>query len=551
MEKAAVLVLDPRPDSLATPELRRRYGHDYEVISAASTAAAEACLAELRDGGRKVAIVLAHLDAPEEGGIAFLSRVRQLAPHCKRALLVDLGDISCAGTLLQALTFRQADDYIRTPFQSPDEQFHLAVTTLLEEWAQSHRGRFQLVRIVGERWAQRSYALRDMMERAGIPSVFYDVHEPEGQELLAAVALSGDRLPVCVLYNAEVLVDPTDAELDEAIGVRTQAEPRLYDLTIVGAGPAGLSAAVYASSEGLDTVVVEPGAPGGQAGTSSMVRNYLGFPRGISGGELMRAAYRQAWLFQTQFVFSHPAIALHPGPPHRVELRGGDPIRSRAVLLATGIAYRRLGIPAIDRLVGAGVYYGTAVSEAQAMRGRSVFVVGAGNSAGQAAVHLAKYADQVTVLVRGDSLAGSMSKYLRQELLDAPNISVRYRSEVAGGAGQRQLERLTLRDRASGEEQEVDAGALFILIGGAPHGSWLPDAVRRDRQGYVLTGRDLLEAASATGGAAPRAPMPFETSVPGIFAAGDLRHGSAKRIAGAVGDGSAAIQYVHKLLAER
>ncbi|HEX5515642.1 MAG TPA: FAD-dependent oxidoreductase [Gammaproteobacteria bacterium] len=552
MDKPVLLVLDPGPESRqrVEQELQRRYGEDYQIIGGDSVAAGEARLRELRAAGRQVAVVFADYQLPEGGGVELLAKVRDLALEARRALLVELGDFSCAGVLLQALTFRQADDYIRKPYGSPDEQFYRAVAVLLEEWARQNREQFQLVRVVGKRWAPRSYALRDMLNRSGIPGVFYDVDSPEGRDLLAAVGVGPDRLPVCVLYNGETLIDPSDQELDEAIGVRTTPEPRRYDLAIVGAGPAGLSAAVYAASEGLDTVVVEPDAPGGQAGTSSMVRNYLGFPRGVGGGELMRAAFRQAWLFQSQFVFSREATALRPQESEYVlELSGGYEIRSRAVLLATGVSYRQLGIPAVDRLAGAGVYYGTAASEAQAMSEREVYVVGGGNSAGQAALHLARYARSVTLLVRGGSLSGTMSRYLLDELAETRNLTMRFRTEVVDGAGEHQLERLVLRNRANGEREEVTAGALFILIGGAPRTAWLPTGMARDAHGFLLTGRDLVEQGLDDGWPLERLPLPFETSLPGVFAAGDVRHGAPKRIVAAVGDGSGAVQSVHSHLA--
>jgi len=547
MDKPVFLVLDHQPESQRriVCELQRRYGADYDVLTEESAAGGNALIATLREHGRQVALIFADFYLPEMGGVEFLTSVRHVLPSAKRVVLVELSDFSCAGTLLQALTFHQADDYMRKPYVTPDEQFHRAIGVLLEEWSQAHRERFQLVRVVGEQWSKRSYLLRDMMNRSGIPAVFYDVQSPEGQELLSAVGLSDARLPVCVLYNGETLVDPSDAELDEAIGVRTRPEDKLYDLAIVGAGPAGLSAAVYAASEGLETMVVEPAVPGGQAGTTSMVRNYLGFPRGISGGDLMRAAYRQAWLFQSQFVFSRRAMGLEQGDgEHVVLLQGDERLRARAVLLATGISYRRLGIANLDRLIGAGVYYGTAVSEAQAMVGRRVFVVGGGNSAGQAAVHLSRYAAQVTLLVRGESLSASMSHYLIQELAETPNMTVRFHTEVVDGGGEHFLERLVLRDRRSGETEQVEAGALFILIGGAPHTEWMPAQIMRDQQGYLLTGRDLVELGVRFG----RDPLPFETSIPGVFAAGDVRHGAAQRIATAVGEGSGAIQFVHKYL---
>lgn len=555
MPNPILFVVDDELDSLrkVERELVRRYGADYDVLTETSAPVALQRLEALAMDGREVVVVFADLELPGMHGTDFLMRIHDLMTEAKRALLVDLGNISCAGTLLQALTFGQADNYITKPFETPDEQFHRAISELLEEWARIHRQQFELVRIVGEQWSPRSYELRDALTRSGIPGAFYDVNSDEGRDLLKAVdQLPPSKLPVCVLYNAEVLIDPSFVEFDEAIGVSTHPEDKLYDLAIVGAGPAGLSAAVYGASEGLDTVVVERDTPGGQAGTSSLVRNYLGFPRGISGSDLMMQAYRQAWLFQAKFVFARDAVGLRAnGTEREVVLSNGEIIRAKTVLLCPGIAYRRLGIDAIDRLVGMGVFYGTAVSEAQAMRGKHVYIVGAGNSAGQAALHLARYAAQVTMLVRGPSMARSMSSYLIQEVAAMRRIQVRVNTAVIDGRGEHILEGLVLQNTLTGALEEVEAGALFILIGGEPYTAWLPPVIQRDRQGYILTGRDL-----AMGGGSPdawslaRALLLLETSVPGVFAAGDARHGAPKRIASAVGEGSVAIRNAHEYLAE-
>ena len=553
MDKPVIFLCDHQPEGReqAERELSRRYGDDYQIVSETTPTAALEQLAALGSAGREVPIVFCSQYPPGMTGTEFLSRVHDLLPASKRALLVDLGDISCAGTLLEALTFHQTDDYITRPFSTPDETFHRAVTDLLEEWAQTHRERFQFVRVVGEQSAPRSFEVRDFLERGGIPGVFYDVHSAEGRGLLRAVDQKGDVLPVCVLYNANVLLNPSDVELGEAIGVNTHPEDRLYDLAIVGAGPAGLSAAVYAASEGLDTVVVERETPGGQAGTSSLVRNYLGFPRGISGGQLMRQAYRQAWLFQAQFVFGRDAAGLRAeGPLRVVALNNGEEIKSRAVLLAVGITYRTLGIPKVDALAGAGVYHSTAVSEAQAMVGKEVYVVGAGNSAGQAAVHLSKFARRVHMVARSGSMAASMSDYLIQEIEATKNITVHRYTEVIDALGDHVLEGLVLRDRQTGETRQVPAAALFILIGGDPHTSWLPAEILRDAQGYVVSGDTLAQNGwRRESWPLERMPLPLETSLPGVFVAGDARHGAAKRIASAVGEGSAAIRYVHEYLA--
>jgi thioredoxin reductase (NADPH) len=555
MTKPILFVVDDETESLSRVEheLSRRYGLDYEILTDTSCPTSLERLRDLAAAKREVVIVFCDLYSPEMDGAAFLTEVHDILPDTKRALLVPLGDISCAGTLLENLTFGQADNYITKPFLTPDEEFHRAVSELLGEWALAHRERFQLVRIVGEQWAPRSFELRDALSRGGIPGAFYDVRTEQGQELLESVEMSRSDLPVVVLYNANVLANPTDSELDEAIGINTHPRDLLYDLAIVGAGPAGLSAAVYGASEGLSTVVVEREAPGGQAGTSSLVRNYLGFPRGISGRELMHQAFRQAWLFQAEFVFSREVVSLRAEGDTRVcVLSNGELVRSRTVLLALGVAYRKLGIPNIDRLIGMGVYYSTAVSEAQAMRGKQIYIVGAGNSSGQAAIHLAKYAREVTLLVRSSSMAASMSDYLLQEIKATPNIAVRMQTEVADARGEHLLEALVLRHRQTGALEEVPAAALFILIGGEPYTQWLPDEIRKDAQGYVVCGDDLIEDdASPDGWPLARLPLPLETSMPGVFAAGDARYGAPKRIASAVGEGSVAIRYVHEYLAER
>ena len=376
---------------------------------------------------------------------------------------------------------------------------------------------------------------------------WYPVGGPEGQRLLEEAGAAGTALPVVLMSDGRVLAAPARTEVAAALGVATRPSDGRYDVTVIGAGPAGLAAAVYGASEGLSTVVLEPEALGGQAGTSSLIRNYLGFPSGVSGGELALRAYNQAFSFGAEYVYGSPACGLRPeGPELVVTMADGSEVRSRAVVVATGMAYRRLGVPALDALTGAGVFYGAAASEAKAMKDRHVFVVGGANSAGQAAIHLARYAAQVTVLVRGRSLADSMSEYLIREIESAPNITVRCRVAVTGGAGQGRLERLTLTGTESGAAETVDAGALFVLIGAEPRTQWLPGAVRRDQSGFVLTGTDLLQDGRPDQEwPLRRMPMFLESSLPGVFAVGDVRHGSVKRVAAAVGEGSTAIRLVH------
>jgi thioredoxin reductase (NADPH) len=490
---------------------------------------------------------------PESTGTELLAQVRHIHPAARRVLLVTWGDQASLEPMLQATVLGDLDTYVVKPGPPPDERFHRSVTEQLDEWGRSNLPGLEVVRVVGEEWAPRSHELRELLGRNGVPFGFYSAGTPEGQRLLGRAGparAAGQALPAVVLSDGRVLADPSNAEVGQAIGVQIKPAAASYDVTVIGAGPAGLAAAVYGASEGLSTVILEPEAIGGQAGTSSLIRNYLGFPTGVSGGDLAVRAYTQAWNFGAEYVYGNPATGLRPeGSQLAITLADGTEVSSGAVIVATGMSYRRLGIPALDALTGAGVFYGAAASEAKAMRDREVFVVGGANSAGQAAVHLARYAAKVTVLVRGQSLADTMSEYLIREIESGRNIAVRYRVAVTGGAGLSRLESLTMTDLETGAAQTVDAVALFVLIGAEPRTQWLPGAVRRDRAGFVLTGTDLLVA----GRPSPewplqRMPMFLESSLPGVFAAGDVRHGSVKRVASAVGEGSIAIQLVHDYL---
>jgi thioredoxin reductase (NADPH) len=453
------------------------------------------------------------------------------------------------------------DDYVLKPWGepgAPDERFHGAVAGLLADWARLRRALPAEIRVVGEPRAARSHAPLDILERNGVAYAFHAADSEAGRALLAAAGPGAARFPVALLADGRVLADPSDVAVAEAFGVPTRPERRGFDLVVVGAGPAGLSAAVYGASEGLETVVVEPEAVGGQAGTSSLIRNYLGFPRGVSGAALARQAYLQAWVFGASVLFMRRAAGLRPdgrggggaaAPGLGVVLDDGVEVAGRAVVVATGVAYRRLDVPALEALQGAGVFYGAGAAEAPALAGQAVYVVGAGNSAGQAALHLARFAARVTLLVRGAALAASMSEYLIRQLEAAGNVELRFRTRVVDGGGVGWLERLVLED-AAGARETVAAAALFVLIGAQPHTDWLPAVLARDPGGYLLTGDDLLrDGHPPAGWPLGRRPLPLETSVPGVFAAGDVRHGSTKRVATAVGEGAAAIQAVHRYLA--
>jgi thioredoxin reductase (NADPH) len=541
---------DPRARDVVEKELRKRYGADYEVIAAGSAAEALRLLAALRDDGRPVAVALAGHWMAEMDGTELLARVRDFHGTAKRVLLVDWVDQRTAEPIVQAIGLGRIDAYVARPTTVPDEPFHRAVTELLEEWARSRQPRFQAVRVVGEAWSARSHEIRDLLGRNVIPSGFYPADTDEGKALLDRAGAAAAALPVVILFDGRVLENPSNVEIAGALGVSTSPGPGLYDVAVIGAGPAGLAAAVYGASEGLSTVVLEPEAIGGQAGTSSRIRNYLGFPNGVSGQDLAVRAFTQAWNFGAEYVYGSPATGLRAEGAHRVVTVGdGGEIRTRAVVIATGMSYRRLGIPSLEALTGVGVFYGAATSEAKAVKDREVFVVGGANSAGQAAVHLAGYAAKVTMLVRGPSLAESMSEYLVKQVAGTANITVRHGVEVVGGAGTGRLESLTLRDRGSGATRIVPAAAVFVLIGAEPRTRWLPDDVERDQWGYVVTGTELLARGRPPEGWTPRRPpMLLESSLPGVFAVGDIRRGSVKRVASAVGEGSIAIRLVHDYL---
>jgi thioredoxin reductase (NADPH) len=434
-----------------------------------------------------------------------------------------------------------------------EEHLYLPVSEQLAQWIRATgQPGFVAIGIVGDQWTPRSHEIRDLLDRNTIPYQFHAHDSAGGRQLLRETGQPAARLPVLVLFDGRVLIDPTNSEVAEAIGVPTRPEPGSYDVIVVGAGPAGLSAATYGASEGLRTLLLEPEALGGQAGTSSLIRNYLGFPRGISGRVPAQWASQQATLFGASFVYARATGIRPAGRDHLVTLADGGEAVGRTVIIATGATYRRLEAQGVDELLGAGVFYGAAVSEAPATTGSQVFVVGAGNSAGQAALHLAKYAGQVTLLVRGRSLGHTMSDYLIKEIQASGIIAVRLGTQVVGAGGVGRLEHLTLRDARTEATEKVPAAALFILIGAQPHTGWLAGTVERDQQGFVLTGHDLLhDGQPPPGWPLERLPLLLETSIPGVFAAGDVRHRSIKRVASAVGEGSIAIQLVHQHLGER
>ena len=547
MVKPVVLVVDDEADSLRalTQELESRYGAHYRIVASASAQDALATLAELRAEEAAVPLILADQWMPGMTGIELLARTRELHPTARRGLLISWGDRSATAPILAATALGQIEFYLPKPSWSPDEEFHLALTASLAEWWRLQGGRYEAVTVIGGEHHARSHEIRDLLTRNSVPFGFHRSESAAGLAALRRLGLRPDQGPVVAFYSGTVLIDPTNAEVGQALGVDVRPPERTYDVLIVGAGPAGLAAAVYGASEGLQTAVLEREAFGGQAGTSSLIRNYPGFPWGVSGVELSWRAYQQAWTFGTQFVYGNPATSLaDAGGLYVLGLEDGSAVRARAVIIAGGAAYRRLAVPGLEALVGAGVFYGAATVQAPAMAGKHAVVVGGGNSAGQAALHLSKYARQVSVVVRSGSLAASMSDYLIREIDAAPNVDVRYGVEVVGGGGDGRLQHLQLRDRFSGEPGSLPAAGLFVLIGAEPFTGWLPDRLGRDRWGYLLTGADARETWPLA-----RAPLPLETTMPGVFAVGDVRHGSVKRVASAVGEGSMCIHQVHQYLA--
>jgi len=530
-------------------ELRSRYEGDYRVICTSSPDEALATLTRLSDAGEEVALVLVGQGLSEPTGGELFERVRQLHPHARRGLLVAWGEWGhrpTAEAIFDSMALGRIDYYVLKPAVSPDELFHQAICSFLLEWTQARRIAPHTIRVVGEDWAGRAHELRDALQRCAIPHAFYLSGSTEGRSVLAKAG-PGAKLPLMILPDGQVLSDPTNREIAYATGSSIDPERDEFDVVIVGAGPAGLSAAVYGASEGLDTLVVDEGGIGGQATSSSLIRNYLGFPRGISGSRLAQQCYQQAWVFGANFAFMHAVTGLSRlGDRLLVTLSDDRRVSARAVILATGAAYRRLGVPALEALSGAGVFYTSPATEAHAMAGKDAYIVGGANSAGQAALHLADYARRVTLLVRAESLGAGMSHYLVHELEGTPNVEVRVDTEPVGGGGDGRLQYLELRKCATGEHERVAADGLFVLIGARPRTDWLPEEIARDRQGFLLTGADLADDHRWP---LERRPSLLETSMPGIFASGDVRHGSVKRVASAVGEGSIAIQLVHSLFA--
>jgi thioredoxin reductase (NADPH) len=550
MRKPVILTVDDdRLVSAAiTRDLRSRYGTDYQILSATSGLQALDLLAKLALRDQPVALIATDQRMPQMSGIEMLERARPHAGEAKYLLLTAYADTDVA---IKAINDIGLDYYLLKPWDPPVDRLYPAVDDLLADWARAHPDHSSDVRVVGHRWSDRSHEIKSFLTRNHVPYRWYDVERDVEGRRLADIADAGIAdMPLVLIPDAYVLRSPTTLGLATALGLRTQATQPLYDVCIVGAGPAGLAAAVYAASEGLSTVVVEREAPGGQAGQSAAIENYLGFPKGLTGSDLAHRALAQATRFGAEMVLARDVVGFEcRGPARVLVLDGAGEIEARSIIVATGVSYRRLPAAGAPELTGRGIYYGANASDASQCEGEDVYLVGAANSAGQAALNLARYAKRVVMVVRASSLEASMSRYLVERITATPNIEVRLRTEVTAARGGSHLEALTLTNRTTGAAEEIPASWLFVFIGASPRTEWLGDTILRDPDGFVVTGQDLLTPERADRWAQPRPPLTLETAVPGVFAAGDVRLDSMKRVASAVGEGAMAVYNVHRYLA--
>ncbi len=549
MSKATILTVDDDPMVLRaiTRDLRARYGSDFRVVKASSGTEALAALRELALRLRPVALIATDQRMPGMTGTEMLRQAKDQAPDAKLLLLTAYADTDVA---IKAINEIALDHYLLKPWDPPTERLYPVVDDLLGDWQRGHPTETGDVRVVDHRWSERGHEIKNFLTRNYVPYRSVDVDlDDDGQRLTALADAADDDLPLVLVPDGEVLRSPSTRDLATALGLRTRALQPLYDLCIVGGGPAGLAAAVYAASEGLRTVIVEREAPGGQAGQSASIENYLGFPRGLSGADLTHRAVAQVSRFGAEMLLALDVVAFQRrGPVRAVCFGAAGELEARALLVATGVSYRRLEAPGVPELSGCGVYYGASASDAAQCEGEDVVVVGAANSAGQAALNFARYARRVLLLARGGSLEDSMSLYLVARVQAAANIDVRLHSEVAQVSGDGHLEAVTIVDRDSGEHEDVAVNWMFVFIGASPRTDWLGGDVVRDPKGFIVTGQDLL-ASSPTAWAEARSPFTLETSVPGVFAAGDVRLGSMKRVASAVGEGAMSVYLVHRYLA--
>jgi thioredoxin reductase (NADPH) len=527
-------------------DLRRQYGATYRVMRAASGQAALDTLAQLKARQEPVALICSDQRMPGITGVEFLERSREIYPDSRRVLLTAYADTEAA---IHAINSARIHYYLNKPWDPPEEKLYPVLSDLLEDWHAGYQPPFQGLRVIGHRWSLKDHKVRSFLSRNHVPYRWLDIASSEdARNLLKERNLDADHLPVVLLEDGTAVVDPEVGELAKRVGLSTQATQDFYDIVVVGAGPAGLAAAVYGASEGLRTLVVEPIAPGGQAGSSSRIENYLGFPSGITGSDLGRRAHVQATRFGAEFLTQRATGLRIDGQYRFIQLADGREVSSHVVVLSLGVNYRKLDIPGAERLAGRGIYYGAALVEAVSCKDEEVYVVGGANSAGQAALHFARYATKVTMLVRGTGLAGTMSKYLIDEIGGTSNIVLEAETQVVAAFGEERLEALTLKGPEG--ERRAPATSLFVFIGAAPGTEWLPANILRDKNGFVLAGPDLLcDGKAPEGWQEQREPFLLESSVPGVFVAGDVRHGSVKRVASAVGEGSIAVQFAHQYLA--
>jgi thioredoxin reductase (NADPH) len=555
MAKPILLTVDDDADVLRGIErdLRSHYGAQYRVLASDSPEAALNLLNQLKLRSDSVALLLADQRMPKMDGVQFLRQAQQVFPAAKRALLTAYADTNAA---ISAINEAGINYFFLKPWDPPEEHLYPQLDDLLDDWQASYQPGFEGIRVFGTRWSPRSYELRDFLARNHVPYQWIDAefsaNDPETKRLLNALGPEAASLPVVLFPDGTKLLESTPAQVAQKVGLRTRAQTSFYDLAIVGGGPAGLAAAVYGASEGLHTVMVEREAPGGQAGMSSRIENYLGFPTGLSGGDLARRAVVQAQRFGVEILSPQEAMALRTEGPYRIlRLADSSEISCHALMIATGVQWRRLDAPGIDRLQGAGVYYGGGATEALSCKGETVYVVGGANSAGQAAMNFANYGCRVVMLVRGDSLSRTMSQYLIDQIHRTPNIQLWAHASIAEVHGEKHLEEVSVLCSDTNKVERVPANAMFIFIGAMPRTDWLADVVERDDRGFILTGPDLLwDGSRPKGWTLERDPFLLETNIPGLFAVGDVRHGSVKRVASGVGEGSVAVQFIHQYLSK-